>query len=197
MASRALETESCPPPPCLRRLAGCLFGGGRRFGGGSRGWVEKVIGGWQWNGILNAQSGFPFTPTVGSNSSGTGDTQNLDVPNWNSSFNGPVILGKVNQWFDPRAFSMPLARTFGNGGRSSLIGPSLTSVDTSLFKKFNINEKWSLQFRVEAFNLFNHANFDPPNSVVFSGSNYSGSAGVITETATTSRQIQFALKLLF
>ena len=173
------------------------FGGGRRFGGGSRGWVEKVIGGWQWNGILNAQSGFPFTPTVGSNSSGTGDTQNLDVPNWNSSFNGPVILGKVNQWFDPRAFSMPLARTFGNGGRSSLIGPSLTSVDTSLFKKFNINEKWSLQFRVEAFNLFNHANFDPPNSVVFSGSNYSGSAGVITETATTSRQIQFALKLLF
>ena len=173
------------------------FGRGRRFGGGSRGWVEKLIGGWQWNGILNVQSGFPFTPTVGSNSSGSGDTQNPDVPNWNPSFNGPVILGKAEQWFDPKAFSMPLAGTFGNAGRSSLIGPGLTNLDTSLFKKFSINEKWSLQFRAETFNLFNHANLDPPNSVVFSGNNYSGSAGVITETATTSRQIQFALKLLF
>jgi hypothetical protein len=173
------------------------FGSGRRFGGAAHGWVGTLIGGWQWNGILNVQSGFPFTPIVGSNSSGTGDTQNPDVPNQNPDFNGSVILGKVEQWFDPKAFSMPLAGTFGNAGRGSFVGPGLTCVDTSLFKKFRINEKWSLQFRAEAFNVFNHANFDTPNSVVFSGNNYSGSAGVITETATTSRQIQFAMKVLF
>ena len=64
--------------------------------------------------------------------------------------------------------------------------------DTSLFKKFTVSEKLTLQFRAEAFNVFNHANFAAPNQIVFSGT-----AGVITETNGTSRQIQFALKLLF
>src|SRR5262249_36236864 len=69
--------------------------------------------------------------------------------------------------------------------------------DTSLFKKISINEQWNLQFRAEAFNVFNHANFAVPNAVVFQGTNYSSSAGIITGTATTARQIQFALKLLW
>jgi len=103
----------------------------------------------------------------------------------------------VDQWFDPRAFSLPLAGTFGDVARGSLTGPRLTNMDTSLFKKVSINEQWTLQFRAEVFNLFNHANFRQPNPVVFQGSNYSSSAGLITETATKSRQIQFALKLLF
>ena len=68
--------------------------------------------------------------------------------------------------------------------RGSFVGPRLTNVDTSLFKKFSINERWNLQFRAEVFNLFNHANFRQPNPVVFQGNNYSSSAGVITETAT-------------
>jgi len=108
-----------------------------------------------------------------------------------------VILGKPEQWYDPRAFSLPLSGTFGNVSRGSLTGPSLTTFDTSLFKKISINEKWNLQFRAEAFNVFNHANFAEPSAVVFQGNNYSSSAGVITSTATTSRQLQFALKLLF
>ena len=69
--------------------------------------------------------------------------------------------------------------------------------DTSLFKKFTISEKLTLQFRAEAFNLFNHANFSYPNEVVFNGNDYSPSAGVITQTNGTSRQLQFALKLIF
>ena len=178
------------------------FGRGRRYGSGAGGWVEKLIGSWQWNGIVSAQSGFPITPQVGSNASGTGDTQNPDVPNRNPAFQGKVILGadgfrKTGLYFDPNAFSMPLAGTFGNSGRGSFRGPRLFNVDTSLFKKFTLNEKWSLQFRAEVFNLFNHANFDTPNPAVFSGNNVSPSAGIITETAGTSRQVQFALKLLF
>jgi hypothetical protein len=59
------------------------------------------------------------------------------------------------------------------------------------------NRGLNLQFRAEAFNVLNHPNFGYPNEVVFQGAEYSPSGGVITNTATTSRQIQFALKLLF
>ncbi|PYS25369.1 MAG: hypothetical protein DMG11_22975 [Acidobacteria bacterium] len=173
------------------------FGRGQRFGSGATGVADTLIGGWQLNGSVSAQSGFPFTPLLGSNASGTGDTQNPDVPSLNPAFSGPVILGKVDQWFDPRAFVMPLAGTFGNVARGSFVGPKMTNFDMSLFKRFNITERYNLQFRAEAFNIFNHPNFASPNPVTFSGNNYSSSAGLITATSTTSRQIQFALKLLF
>ena len=173
------------------------FGNGQRFGSGASGVVDRLIGGWQWNGIVNAQGGFPFTPLAGSNISGTGDANQSDTPSWNPNFKGPVILGKPDQWFDPNAFVMPTAGTFGNVARGSLRGPGLVSFDTSLFKRVRISEELNLQFRAEAFNVFNHANFSYPNQIVFSGNGYSSSAGVITTTATTSRQIQFALKLLF
>jgi hypothetical protein len=173
------------------------FGKGHRWGGGSSGLLDRLIGGWQWNGIVTAQSGFPLTPQVGANTSGTGDTDNPDVPNWNPAFSGPVILGRPDQWFDRRALLIPTSGTFGNVARGSIIGPGLTTFDTSLFKKVSINERWSLQFRAEAFNIFNHSNFSEPNAVVFTLSNYSQSAGLITGTATYSRQIQFALKLMF
>ena len=173
------------------------FGRGQRFGSGATGVADTLIGGWQLNGSVSAQSGFPFTPLLGSNASGTGDTQNPDVPSLNPAFSGPVILGKVDQWFDPRAFVMPLAGTFGNVARGSFVGPKMTNFDMSLFKRFNITERYNLQFRAEAFNILNHPNFGTPNPVTFSGNNYSSSAGVITATSTTSRQIQFALKLLF
>ena len=81
--------------------------------------------------------------------------------------------------------------------RGSLRGPGLFNIDTSLFKNVRITEGLKLQFRTEAFNVLNHPNFSFPNEVVFQGNEYSSSGGVITNTATTSRQIQFALKLLF
>jgi hypothetical protein len=173
------------------------FGSGQRFGAGTQGIVNQLIGGWQWNGIVQAQGGFPFTPLAGSNISGTGDANQSDVPDWNPDFQGPAILGTPDRWFDPRAFRMPIAGTFGNVSRGSLRGPNLVNIDTSFFKKFRITERWNLQFRAEAFNILNHANFAYPNEIVFSGSSYSSSAGAVTNTATSSRQIQFALKLQF
>src|SRR5438046_3979212 len=126
-----------------------------------------------------------------------GDPSISEVPNWNPDFKGPVILGKPDQWFDRRAFVLPLQGTFGNVGRSPLRGPGLFMVDTSLLKKVRISERLNLQFRAEAFNVLNHPNFGYRNEVLFQGTEYSPSGGVITATATTSRQIQFALKLLF
>jgi hypothetical protein len=173
------------------------FGSGQHFAAGAHGVVNQLIGGWQWNAIVQAQGGFPFTPLAGSNISGTGDANQSDVPDWNPDFKGPVILGTPDRWFDPRAFRMPIPGTFGNVSRGSLRGPNLVNIDTSLFKKFAITERWTLQFRAEAFNILNHPNFAYPNEIVFSGSTYSSSAGAVTNTATPSRQIQFALKLLF
>jgi len=173
------------------------FGKGQRWGGNASGLVDRLIGGWQWNGIVTAQSGFPLTPQVGANTSGTGDTDNPDVPSWNPAFSGPLIVGKPERWFDPRAFLLPTNGTFGNVARGSVVGPGLTTFDTSLFKTVSISERWRLQFRAEAFNIFNHVNFLEPNAVVFTAANISTSAGVITGTATTSRQVQFALKLMF
>jgi len=178
------------------------FGRGQHFGARATGAADKLIGGWQWNGDITVQSGFPFTPTVGSNMSGTGDTQNPDVPNRNPAFSGPVVLGtdgfkKTGRYFDPTAFLLPAAGTFGNVSRGAFIGPGLADFDTALFKNFAFSEQNRLQFRVEAFNVLNRANFAAPNPVTFSGTNYSSSAGVITLTSTNSRQIQLALKLLF
>jgi hypothetical protein len=167
------------------------------FGKGSSGLVNQLIGGWQWNGIVNWQGGFPFTPLAGSNTSGTGDANQSDTPNWNPDFKGPVILGRPDQWFDPRAFVLPAQGTFGNVSRGSLRGPGLFSLDTSLFKKIRIKEDFNLQFRAETFNILNHPSFAYPNEVVFTGNAFSSSAGVINTTSTTSRQIQFALKLMF
>ena len=83
----------------------------------------------------------------------------------------------------------------------SLRGPGLLNVDTSFFKRIKISERLNMQFRAEAFNIFNHANYGYPNSIVFTGNvsnhSYITSAGATTFTSTSSRQLQFALKLLF
>jgi hypothetical protein len=173
------------------------FGHGRRFAGDARGITERVVGGWQLNSIVTLLSGFPLTPQIGSNRSGDGDTRNPDRPSLNPSFTGPVILGNPNEWFNPNAFVLPPAGTYGDLGRGTYSGPGLANVDASLFKNLAITESRSLQFRAEFFNVLNRTNFDTPNAIVFSSGAISPSAGLITSTATTSRQIQFGLKMIF
>jgi len=173
------------------------FGKGQRFLGDGRGFAGGVIGGWQLNGIATLLSGFPFTPQIGANRSGDGDTRNPDRPSLNPAFSGPVILGSPNEWFNPNAFILPTAGTYGDLGRGVYRGPGLAELDMSLFKTTRITERTNLQFRAEVFNVLNHANFDTPNATVFSGTSFNPSAGLITSTATSSRQIQFGLKLFF
>ncbi len=159
--------------------------------------ANRLVKGWQVNTIVTLLSGFPFTPQIGSNRSGDGDTRNPDRPSLNPAFTGPVVLGNPNQWFNPAAFVLPTPGTYGDLGRGVYSGPGLADVDLSLFKTTAITERTNLQFRAEFFNLLNRANFGTPNATVFSGSSISPSAGLITTTATTSRQIQFGLKLIF
>jgi hypothetical protein len=165
----------------------------------ARGAVKTFANGWTVNSIVTLQGGFPFTPQLSYNPSNTGDTRNPVRPYVNPFFSGPVILGSPNQWFNPAAFLAPPNNSgfFGNLGRDTLIGPGLATWDISFLKDTHISEKRGLQFRTELFNLLNRANFNTPNAVVFTPTGVSPTAGVITSTSTTSRQIQFGLKLLW
>jgi hypothetical protein len=173
------------------------FGKGKRWVANMGATGNRIVGGWQMNVITTLLSGFPLTPQVGSNRSGDGDTRNPDRPSLNPAFTGSVVTGNPNQWFNPAAFIVPAAGTWGNLGRGTYTGPGLATVDFSLFKNTAITERMGLQFRAEAFNLLNHTNYGTPNATVFSGTTVNASAGLITSTATSSRQIQLGLKLTF
>jgi hypothetical protein len=114
-------------------------------------------------------------------------------------------LGDPAKYFDPNAFALPPAGIYGNLARNSLIGPGLAKVDLSLSKRFQVTEMVDLDLRAEAFNLFNRPNFSIPSArAIFSGVNATtgepvrvSSAGLITSTQTSSRQLQLGLKLIF
>ncbi|HUK16707.1 MAG TPA: carboxypeptidase-like regulatory domain-containing protein [Bryobacteraceae bacterium] len=160
---------------------------------------NRLVGGWTANSIVTLQGGFPFTPQLSYNPSNNGDTRNPVRPFVDPAFQGPVILGNPNQWFNANAFLAPPNSSgfYGNLGRDTLPGPGLATWDFSLLKETSLGEKLRLQFRAEFFNILNRANFNTPNAVVFTPTGVSPTAGVITSTSSTSRQIQFGLKFLW
>jgi hypothetical protein len=174
-------------------------GRGRRFLNSGVGGRQLLFGGWSLNAVATLHSGFPFTPELSFNPSNNGNTTNPIRPSLNPEFQGNIIEGSPNRWFNPNAFVVPPNGTYGNVGRNVLDGPGLSAVDLSLMKDLRLNERFDLQFRAEAFNVFNTANFNTPNLITFTSATAppSTTAGVITSTATTSRQLQFALKLLW
>lgn len=170
------------------------------FGQHDTGRINRTfVQGWSLSGIASLQSGFPFSPQLGYNPTNNGDSRDPIRPSINPDFHGKVIEGGPTQYFNPEAFVVPYPGTYGNAGRDSLVGPSFANLDTSLRKTTALTERTSVQFRAELFNVLNHTNFGTPNEVVYSaaGTTPSPTAGVITSTASTSRQIQFGVKLLF
>lgn len=171
------------------------------FGGktatGTHGFLNRLISQWQASVIASAQTGLPFSPQLGFNPSNDGDSRNPIRPSWNPAFTGNVILGSPNKYYDPNAFIVPQNGIYGNAGRDVLGGPGQTNVDLSLSRRIPLKERLNLQFRAEFFNILNHTNFNAPNPIVFTAATGGASptAGVITSTTTTSRQIQFGLKL--
>ncbi|HEY7389960.1 MAG TPA: carboxypeptidase regulatory-like domain-containing protein [Bryobacteraceae bacterium] len=151
-------------------------------------WVRAVFGQWQAGGNFTAQSGAPFTVNISSDQAniGAGPAQRPDIsgnPN-----NGPKT---PQQWFNTAVFSLPSLYTFGNAPRNAVIGPGLEEFDASLQKDIPLREALTLRFRSEAYNLFNHPNFNIPDRIA-----QTANFGSIS-SAQNSRQLQFALKLMF
>ena len=211
----------------LNYLYDLPFGPGRRFAtpsgfrgkileGWSVGGIISIMSGLPFTGNLGA---FNNSATLG--------LQAADRPNLKSNVtpcSDSVIRGQPDQWFDATIFTLPPPGQFGNAGRNILCGPRLVNFDFSVLKDTRLSERVVLQFRAEFFNLFNHASFDVPvNTQGPTGSGGNGDAifvgrtggscnpasdplgcgilapnvGRIFRTVTTSRQIQFALKLRF
>ena len=175
------------------------IGRGKSLGSNLSGLGNAVAGGWSVDSIVTLQGGFPFTAQLSYNPSNNGDTRNPVRPFNNPSFNGNAIIGTPAQWFNPSVFLQPPTNSgfWGNATRNNLTGPGLATWDFSAIKNTQLRERLSLQFRAEIFNLLNRANFNTPNLITFTPSGVSGTAGAITATSTTARQVQFALKLLW
>ena len=148
--------------------------------------VDWVLGGWQTNGAIFSQTGLYFSPVLQTATVNTGTTSR---PNQIGTVHYPKTL---NNWFDASAFVNPPPYTYGDAGRNSLIGPGRTNFDLALMKKFPIRETMNLQFRFEAFNIFNHPQFGYPNPNVGNSQ-----VGQITSIVGNPRNLQASLHFEF
>lgn len=188
------------------------------------GFLSYPLRGWQFGGIVTAQTGVPFTPLIGGDPLGLNSSDPYAYPSRVSAPGcaNPINPGNVTDYIKVQCFTVPMAtpgigaqctpfsavanscaNLFGNAGRNTLIGPGLFTWDFSLFKNNyipRISETFNLQFRVEAFNIFNRANFAPPldNSTLFDqNGNPVAGAGAIDQTVTPGREIQLGLKVIW
>lgn len=159
------------------------------FTAAQNGFVRETLGGWQTNGIVTLQSGFPFNVIASGDPANTGSSN--ERPNLIGTPSANCGDGHLTGCINTSAYAVPVY-AYGDEGRNILFGPGLYNVNFSLFKNFAIRERVNLQFRSEFFNLFNTPAFSNPNAT-FGASNF----GTITSTKQDNREIQFALKLLF
>lgn len=180
----------------------------------------KVLGGWSLSGLMRLSSGQPITPVMGFDRSRT--VVGTRYPSLASSAdNNPTsgtsagcgiiapgtTLGTPDRWFDPCAFAMPANGFLGNLGRNTVSGPGIATVDLGLSKNFKLamlGESGGLNFRGEFFNVLNRPNFDTPGVSLYNSVGATvnvpsilPNAARVTGTATSARQVQLALKLVF
>ncbi|MBI3940703.1 MAG: TonB-dependent receptor [Acidobacteria bacterium] len=181
---------------------GLPLGRGRRLASNLPVFADKLVGGWQINGIMTTASGIPLNVELGFNAARNAQVRAIGFhqrPDLVAGRSNNPVLGGPDKYMDPGSFSVPVAGYYGNLGRNTLLGPSFVNFDLALVKNTSIRENKQVEFRAEMFNLMNHANFGVPAHVIFN--NFSGvplgSFGRITTTVTTARQIQFGLKISF
>jgi len=167
------------------------------------GMLRGVFGSWQLASIFTAHTGFPIDILVNRSAS--------SVPGGNTSNQRPDLVPGISlvpaggstaaEWINLAAFTTPAPGTFGNAGRDIFRGPGLWQLDLAADKRIPINERYRLQFRAEAFNIFNRAQLGAPQSNISAGA---GEFGLITQPvnttpigAGTARQIQLALRFEF
>jgi hypothetical protein len=181
------------------------------FARGLDGVAGTLLDGWQLSGIGQARSGNPLTVFVQGNRSRSqwspsiGPGIGLDRPSLAPGFtHDSAVVGDPEGYFDPAAFVLQPAGTLGSLGRGAFIGPNLRTFDLSAVKNTRwaaLGEQTNIQLRVEAFNLFNRANFAPPALIAFVGAADNEATlstfGRIRSTVTSARQIQLGVRVTF
>jgi len=183
------------------------FGAGKLLGESAHGLVDKLIGGWQANGILRFQTGSPYTLLAGTDVNGdglsndrtsllSGSLASLRNPTFRQNGNLFLLTNPLNNGVRTLGISANPSLASSQLPRNDMFGPGVEDVDFSLFKNTSFSffdKKLNTQFRAESFNLFNHTNFANPSSTVAATSTF----GQITATTIPGRQVQLGLKILF
>ncbi|MBI1358226.1 MAG: hypothetical protein GC160_28155 [Acidobacteria bacterium] len=153
--------------------------------------LATVLGGWNFGTIITLQQGSPMGLTTQTNGLGSAFTPGPQRVNVESNPALPKSEQTVERYFDTTAVSAPGTLQFGNSSRALLKGPGIVNFDVSLLKNHRWGEHYNVQFRFEAFNFFNHANFNEPGRALGSPQ-----FGVIS-SAADPRSLQFGLKFAF
>jgi hypothetical protein len=163
---------------------------------------HTLLGGWQYAGLMSVQTGTPFSVVFSGfgDNAGVGNGQGPGIyadlvgdphstPPASTGGSGPLL-------YNPKAFAAPRGLTFGNAGRNILHNPRITNFDMSLLKQFKFTESTGLEFRAEAFNVFNHTEFYINGPA---GDNHDIGSGnfLHPKAAHRARTVQFGLKFLF
>jgi hypothetical protein len=189
------------------------FGKGKQFGGSWNGVEDAVLGGWQVNVIEKATSGFPLFVVDGANGSGVnfqwngsslnrpdqvGDPNRGGAVAANPTCAAPAQVHTLENWFNPCAFAAPASGELGDASRTPLYGPRFVNTDFSAFKNFHVHEGFTMQFRAEMFNLFNHSQFYlGGGSSQMQDFSQTATFARVNGTVNNPRVIQFALRLDF
>lgn len=201
-ADWSVDGDDIPQSLVLNYVYNVPVGRGRKFGGSMNRAEDAVAGGWEVSGITTAQSGFPMAIGPGTNSEtvfgGNQHAQLTGQPLKTGTCGGTngipsIPVGTKYCFFNPAAFEAPQPFTFGNAPRyfSNLRSPGYVDEDLTLAKWFNLAERFRLQFGVQMFNAFNHANFGIPAASV-------GSPNIGLSSSTQgARQMQGVLKLTY
>ena len=171
-------------------------------------WEVPWGSGWRVSAIGTYRSGYPLTVFVQNNRSRSqwqpslGPGIGRDRPSYAAGFDASnAVTGNPEQWFNPQAFVLQPAGTFGNTGRGEFEGPDLRMVDLAFSKDTRLSSSSRVEFRLEVFNLFNRANFGVPNLTAFAGAADGeaplGSFGRIRNTTTTARQVQLGVRIRY
>jgi hypothetical protein len=167
-------------------------GKGKKFSTG-HGVLDYILGNWQVNNLFQAHSGIAFTPVISGDQANTGQAGWTAYEHLNKVGNPGLSHKSAAEWFNTAAFATPAFGTFGDAGRNSLRGPSYWNLDTSLFRIFPVGEGREFEFRAEAFNVLNHVDLGQPHNDISNIKTF----GTIDSIASTSRQLQLAVKFIF
>jgi hypothetical protein len=178
------------------------------WGSNQSGVAGALLANWRVSAIGTYRSGYPLTVFVQNNRSRSqwqpslGPGIGRDRPSYAPGFDASnAVTGDPAQWFNPQAFVLQPAGTFGNTGRGDFEGPDLRMVDLSFSKDGRLSSSSRVEFRLEIFNLFNRANFGVPNLTAFAGAADGeaplGSFGRIRNTTTSARQVQLGVRIRY